>query len=290
MLELYYYENSICAERVLMTLEEKGIRDWIPHHLLLFEGQHFTPEYLALNPKGVVPTLVHDGRVIRESAIICDYLDDLCADHPLKPADPADRARMREWVKDGDDYVFESVGSLSFASVFRARMLAMSPQRRVEHWRRQKVLDRALRQISCTEQGLHSPYVIRAIATWDRTWAYIEEALADGRTWLMGEQFTLAEICYAPFMARVEGLGILDIWLRDRPLSSIWWRRLRERPSFVAAHVGPSAAEREVYAREGAAIADGVAERLEQIRAGRAMELALGAFFGDRPLAVGDLA
>jgi len=288
MLELYYYENSICAERVLMTLQEKGIRGWIPHHLLLFEGEQFTPEYLKLNPKGVVPTLVHDGRVIRESAIICDYLDDLSADNPLKPADPADRARMREWVKDGDDYVFESVGSLSFASVFRARMLAMSRQQRVDHWRKQKVLDRALRQISCTEQGLDSPYVIRAIATWDRTWGYIEEALADGRTWLMGEQFTLAEICYAPFMARVEGLRMLDIWLRDRPLSAAWWKRLRARRSFVAADVGPSAAESEVYAREGAAIVGGVADRLEQIRAGHAMELAVSCLFGNRRLPVGD--
>ena len=62
MLELYYYENSIYAERVLMTLQEKGIGDWIPHHLLLFEGEHFTADYLKLNPKGVVPTLIHDGR------------------------------------------------------------------------------------------------------------------------------------------------------------------------------------------------------------------------------------
>jgi glutathione S-transferase len=289
MLELYYYENSICAERTLMTLEEKWISDWVPHHLLLFDGEHFTPEYLKLNPKGVVPTLVHDGRAIRESAIICDYLDDLSSDHPLKPADPVDRARMREWVKDGDDYVFESVGSLSFASVFRARMMAMSPEKRAEYWQKQKVLDRALRQISCTEQGLDSPYVIRAIATWDRTWRYIEETLADGRPWLMSEQFTLAEICYAPFMARIDGLRILDVWLSDRPLSRAWWKRLKERPSFVAADVGPSAGEREIYAREGSAIADGVADRLEQIRAGRALELALSSFFGDRPLAVGKL-
>ncbi len=289
MLELYYYENSICAERVLMTLEEKSIKDWVPHHLLLFEGQHFTPEYLKLNPKGVVPTLVHDGQVIRESAIICDYLDDLSAPHPLKPPGAAARARMREWVKDGDDYVFESVGSLSFASVFRARMLAMPPEQRAEHWHKQKVLDRALRQISCAEQGLDSPYVIRAIASWDRTWRYIEEALGDGRPWLMGDQFTLAEVCYAPFIARVDGLRILDVWLGDRPLARAWWKRLKERPSFIAADVGPSAAEREAYAREGEKIADGLADRLEKIREGHALEMALASFFGDRLLSLGKL-
>ena len=66
VIELYYYENSICAERPLMVFEEKDIRDWRRHHIHLFKGEQFKPEYLKLNPKGVVPTLIHDGRVIRE--------------------------------------------------------------------------------------------------------------------------------------------------------------------------------------------------------------------------------
>jgi glutathione S-transferase len=281
MIELYYYENSVCAERVLMTLSEKRIDDWIPHHLRLFKGEHFSPAYLQLNPKGVVPTLVHDGNVIRESAIICDYVDELSTARPLKPTHPADRARMREWIKDSDDYIFEAVGSLSFASVFRARMLQMSPEQRSAHWRNQRILDRALRQVSCVEQGLDSPYAIRAIASWDRTWKYIEEALGDQRPWLMGEQFTLADLCYAPFVARIAGLQILEVWLSDRPLSRAWWRRLSEHPSFVIAEVGPSADERESYAREGGKIAAGVAEQLQLIRAGKGLELAVSSLFGN---------
>lgn len=283
MLELYYYENSICAERVLMTLAEKGIKDWVPHHLNLFKGEHFSADYLKLNPKGVVPTLVHNGEVIRESAIICDYIDDLSVDARLKPDSAADTARMREWVKDGDDYIFEAVGSLSFVSVFRTRMLEMSDEQRAEHWRKQKVLDRTLRQISCVELGLDSPYVIRAIASWERTWHYIEEVLSDGRTWLMGEEFTLADLCYAPFMARIAGLQLLDIWLTERPLSSAWWKRLSERASFRAADVGPSAAERDTYAKEGRKIAAGVESRLQRIRAGDALAMALTALRGGRP-------
>jgi glutathione S-transferase len=286
VLELYYYENSICAERVLMVLAEKGIRDWVPHHLNLFEGEHFSDAYLKLNPKGVVPTLVHDGAVIRESAIICDYIDDLSADAPLKPAEAAGRARMREWVKDGDDYVFEAVGSLSFASVFRARMLQMTPAQRAAHREKQKVLDRALRQVSCVELGLDSPYVTRAIATWDRSWKYIEEALGDGRPWLMGRQFTLAEVCYAPFIARIAGLAMLDVWLAGRPRAQDWWRRLRERRSFVAADVGPSAAEKDMYAREGSKVVAGLAERLERIRAGHGMQMALAGLRAGRPPAL----
>ena len=77
MLELYYYENSICAERALLALAEKQIRDWVPHHIDLFKREQFTPAYLKLNPRAQVPTLVHDGQVIRESSVIADYIDDL---------------------------------------------------------------------------------------------------------------------------------------------------------------------------------------------------------------------
>lgn len=281
MLELYYYENSVCAERAVMTLAEKKIHDWVPHHLNLFEGEHFSPEYMKLNPKGVVPTLVHDGHVIRESALICDYIDDLAEPNPLKPSRPAEVARMREWVKDSDDYVFEAVGSLSFASVFRARMLQMEPEQRAEHWRRQNVIDRVLRQVVCVEQGLDSPYVIRAIASWERTCGHIEEALSDGRPWLMGEQFTLADLCYAPFVARIAGLKMLAVWLDERPLSQAWWERLSSRPSFMEADVGPSQDEKELYAREGAKVADGLKERLQLIRDGKGPALALAGFAGN---------
>ncbi|MCY4396940.1 MAG: glutathione S-transferase N-terminal domain-containing protein, partial [Rhodospirillaceae bacterium] len=63
-LELYYLEetDSICSNRVIVTLAEKGITDWIPHKMILMNRDQFQPEYLKLNPQGVVPTLVHDGK------------------------------------------------------------------------------------------------------------------------------------------------------------------------------------------------------------------------------------
>lgn len=289
MLELYYYENSVCAERAVMALAEKGIADWVPRHVHLFKGEQFSPEYMKLNPKAVVPTLVHEGHVICESALICDYVDDLRNNNPLKPSHPAEVARMREWVKDCDDYVFEAVSSLSFVSVFRARMLQMEPEQRAEHWRKQSVLDRALRQAVCVEQGLDSPYVIRAIASWERAWARIEASLDDGRPWLMGEQFTLADLCYAPFVARIAGLQMLEVWLDQRPLSRAWYERLSSRPAFLRAEVGPSQDERQIYAREGARVVDGLKQRLQLIREGKGLALALAAFDRKDAAAVGGL-
>ena len=53
------------------------------------------PEYLKINPRGVVPTLVHDGKVVRESNVILEYLEDAFPAHPLRPEDPFERAEMR---------------------------------------------------------------------------------------------------------------------------------------------------------------------------------------------------
>jgi glutathione S-transferase len=59
----------------------------------------------------------------------------------------------------------------------------------------------------------------------------MDEALADGRDWLVGE-FSLADINLIPFVARLNYLGLLDIWTKDRPLVRVWWKRARTRPSF----------------------------------------------------------
>ena len=62
MLKLYKAGNSICSQKVLMTLDEKGI-DFDIDEINLFNNEQYDPEYLKLNPKGVVPTLDHDGSI-----------------------------------------------------------------------------------------------------------------------------------------------------------------------------------------------------------------------------------
>jgi len=252
MLELYYYENSVCSERALMTLAEKGVEDWTPHHLDLFKGEQADPAYIKLNPKAQVPTLVHDGQVIRESSIICDYLDDLFPTPPLKPTDPAGRARLREWVKEADEAGFQGVAALSFTAVFRERMLSMDEAVREKLWAEQTDLARTFRQMSCVHDGLDSPHAIIALAAWDRIFANLEETFSDDRDWIMGADFSLADLNLAPFVARLEGITFLNIWLEDRPFTAAWWARLKGRPSYCQANVGPGAGDdAEMFAREG---------------------------------------
>tara|TARA_R110001599_G_scaffold353880_1_gene602002 strand:+ start:116116 stop:116427 length:312 start_codon:yes stop_codon:yes gene_type:complete len=75
MLELYTHPMSHCAQKVRIVLAEKGL-DWTKHQVSLPDKENLQPEYLKLNPLGVVPTLVHERRPIIESSIICEYLED----------------------------------------------------------------------------------------------------------------------------------------------------------------------------------------------------------------------
>lgn len=65
-LHLFHFMLSNCSQRVRLGLEEKGLA-WTSHHLNLAANEHVTSDYQRINPKGVVPTLVHDGQVVIES-------------------------------------------------------------------------------------------------------------------------------------------------------------------------------------------------------------------------------
>ena len=79
---LYDFGNSVCCQKVRITLRAKGL-EWRAVSVDLFTAAQYDPEYLKLNPKGVVPTLVHDGKPVIESTLICEYID-AAFPHPPK--------------------------------------------------------------------------------------------------------------------------------------------------------------------------------------------------------------
>jgi glutathione S-transferase len=243
MIEVYHYQNSICSERVRMALAEKGISDAVSHHIDLFKGEQFAPEYLAINPKAETPTLVDDGHVVRESALVCEYIDDAYPAPTLKPATAAEIATMREWVKLSDDQLYEVVAALSFVSIFRKILNEKGHDEKEAHFRSQTDLARIMRQRSCVDDGFASPYVVRGVNNTLVLLDRIENALSDGRTWLMGETYTLAEVAYSPFIARLDALNFFEVFLQDRPNLTQWWARCSARPSFASSEVGPAAGE-----------------------------------------------
>ncbi len=96
-MKLYSYWRSTAAYRVRIALNLKGVDYGIePVHLLADGGQQHAPDYVALNPIHLVPTLVlSDGTALTQSLAIIDYLDETQPDPPLLPAEPVLRAQVR---------------------------------------------------------------------------------------------------------------------------------------------------------------------------------------------------
>ena len=261
MLELYDFPNSICAQKVRMTLLEKGLV-CEKHDVNLFVSAQYDPEYLKLNPKGYVPTLVHDGKAIRESGLICEYLNEVFPEPPLAPTDSVERAGMRLWGKAVDEGLFEGAAVLSFSAMFRERMKQQTEEQRQQRYRNVGDPARRDRYKSTFEEGTDSPYVFRGIAAFEIAFKGMDEALAGGADWLVSDMFSLAEINVAPMVARLDYLTLLDVWLADRPVVRAWWQRVQDRPSYQEEITnGISPEEVEEMRVFGAQIRDSVADR-----------------------------
>ena len=230
MLTLYHNDMSVCAAKVRTALQEKAVHCTFVH-LDLRAGDAQQPDYLKLNPNAVVPTLVYDEHVLIESTVICEFIDDQWPDPALKPVDSLGRARMRLWTKQLDEGLHAAVGTLSFAIAFRHQMLARPEQDRAKWLGGIPQQDRRERLQSLLELGLQSPYFIPAVKRYAKLFDDFEGAL-EHSPWLAGPRFSLADIGFSPYLARLRHLGF-DLLFDKRPRTADWARRVAERPSVV---------------------------------------------------------
>jgi glutathione S-transferase len=112
----FYFNPQSRARIARWMLEEVG--EPYREHLLGYADSMKAPDYLAINPMGKVPAIVHDGRVVTECAAVCAYLADAFPDAGLAPA-PTDRADYYRWM-------FFAAGPLEQASIDRARKIEVS--------------------------------------------------------------------------------------------------------------------------------------------------------------------
>ena len=92
---LYNAPQSTCSQRVRFVLNAKKL-SFAEVKLDLLAGDQLKPEYLALNPNGVVPTMDHDGAIVIDSSVIIEYLDEIApAPASFTPRDPVVRANLK---------------------------------------------------------------------------------------------------------------------------------------------------------------------------------------------------
>jgi glutathione S-transferase len=227
MLELYHSVNSVCAQKVRIVFAEKGL-EW-REHLMTLAGDQFDPAYMKLNPSGVVPTIIHDDKVVIESSVILYYLDEVFPEPALMPRDPYARATVRFYNKLIDEYVHNSCAVLSFATAFRARLARMTPEARRAELSQSPLTKRTEFKLDVTDHGLDSHFVAEAVQYHEKLLTRMEESLGQG-PYLAGDTYSLAEAGVIPYIFRLDVLRLAKMWDR-RPRVAAWWERIRKRPS-----------------------------------------------------------
>jgi GSH-dependent disulfide-bond oxidoreductase len=115
-LTLYHWEPNANSGKPMLALAEKGV-PYESHYLDLLNFDQHRPGYLAINPEGTIPALVHDDRVLTESTPIMEYVDEAFDGPPLRPRDPREQWRMRWWMRYFDAYFAPSLSMIGW-SVF----------------------------------------------------------------------------------------------------------------------------------------------------------------------------
>jgi len=226
-LHLYHSAMSNCSMRVRMALEEKGL-PWESHHLDLTKKETHTPEYFGINPNGVVPALVHDGRVIIESDDIIEYLDGRFPQPPLSPVDPAQRAAMHDWLKLATGIHVKGVKTWIYHNRMRGK-LKMSDAEMDSYRRLQTNAELlAFHEKSRSEEGFTDAEVERSRSLLRDSFDKLEAAL-ERQEWLVGGSFSLADIAWVPLHFT---LVTSNFAFDDYPHVDAWQQRIRARPSF----------------------------------------------------------
>ena len=226
---------SVCAAKVRFAMAEKGL-EYTSHMVNLLAREHKTPEYLALNPNGVVPTLVHDGYVVFESTIINEYLEEKFPQVSLMPKSSQGKARVRKWTLQLDTNIHTATSVLTTCIAFRYFFLAMSAEDLELHFTNQPGADplKMERHNDNIKNGVDSKYFAHAVLTFNKLLKAIDEELSGGVSWLAGDQFSLADIGYTPYIRRLEHLQLKAMW-ENLPYLSDWYDRLQRREAFKIA-------------------------------------------------------
>lgn len=227
MLKLYHNDMSACAQKVRFVLAEKKL-EWQGQELNLRQGDQQKPEYLKINPKGLVPALDHDGNILVESNIIVDYLNDAFPQPPLMPSAPLERARVRWWMKKLDDGLHLELAALSFGVAYRTQLLeACKGDSQLVEKHLNGIPDAYMRDVQrqVIAEGMASPRFVRAVHEFAKLLEELDAELTQHQ-WIGSDNMSLADIAFAPYITRLEHLHMHGLW-QDRPQFKHWYTRLK---------------------------------------------------------------
>jgi glutathione S-transferase len=232
LLELYHAPISTCSQKVRLVLAEKKL-DWKSHLINFGAGDHLSEKYLAINPNGVVPTLLDDGDVIIDSSVINEYLEDVYPEISVRPKHPKVAARMRAWRQYIDEVPTPAIRPPSFNAYFVPIWGKLTDEQFFEYTERLPLRKHFYRKMG--RGGFSQADIDEALDKLGQTLHRMERSLADG-AWLVDDQYSLADVSITPTIVRMEDLGLSSMW-DSFPRVKDWYSRVQARPNFRVAYM-----------------------------------------------------
>jgi glutathione S-transferase len=227
---LYNAPQSTCSQRVRFVLNAKGL-PFEEHKLDLLAGDQLKPEYLALNPNGVVPTLDHGGQIVIDSSVIIEYLDEVVPERAsFTPSDPVMRAAMRSLMRFIDEMPAAAVRVPTFNLAFLPRFAAMSEVEFIAFAESKPLRKEFMMAMGRT--GFPQKEMDSAMGRLRRSYERMDEAIRDsGGPWLLGKDITLADVSVMPAIVRMADLNREGDWA-DLPRVAKWYELIRAQAAF----------------------------------------------------------
>jgi len=246
---LYNAPQSTCSQRVRFVLNAKKL-PFDEVKLNLLEGDQLKPDYLKLNPNGVVPTLDHDGAIVIDSMVITEYLDEVAPEYSFTPEDPVARAHMRALMHFIDEMPAAAVRVPTFNLAFLPSFQRMQREAFVA-MAESKPLRREF-MLTMGQTGFPKQEMDAALARLRRTYERMDREIErSGGPWLLGKEITLADVAVMPSLIRIHDLGKPD-W-QDLPRVVTWFDNIRAQPAFTPTfYHGSLLSERFPHLREKA--------------------------------------
>lgn len=258
--ELYANAFSHCSRKTRLVMAEAGV-PYRYHSIDLIEtGKYETigPRYLKVNPSGLVPTLVHNGHPIYESDDILTYVADHASPDAgsLVPTDPAERTEMNRWLESGvisSDDPMENMparaGSCIPGLTFPVFVTAIRyiPLRRIlvgflfHPDKKRPAFFTASRLFGLRTMLSQKPLQQMMHASRDHMRGHLAQLAQKLESthgpWILGEQYTLADVTWSCILLRVDETGWLDHFLQDADLAPVrtYYTALKNRDSWKAA-------------------------------------------------------
>jgi glutathione S-transferase len=227
--KLYNAPQSTCSQRVRFVLNAKKL-PFDEVKLNLLDGDQLKPDYLKLNPNGVVPTLDHDGAIVTDSTVITEYLDEVLPRGSFTPENPVTRARMRALMHYMDEMPAPAVRVPTFNLAFLPKFQAMSREQFVA-MAESKPLRKEF-MLAMGQRGFPKAEMDAALARLRRSYERMDREIeASGGPWLLGKNISLADVAAMPALVRMHDLNYAD-W-QDLPRVVTWFDNIRAHPAFA---------------------------------------------------------